>query len=83
MTLAAEKEIAHMGETHVMQDHDYDLVVELTRRLEGMWRYDQRIANASGQADLQTFWRDLKKQDLANIQRLRDLVCRQVKAGCF
>ena len=41
MTLAAEKELEHIGETKGCADHDYDLIQELSRRLESLWRCDQ------------------------------------------
>ncbi len=43
MTLAAEKELKHLGETAGCQDHDHDLIHELSRRLDSLWRYDQSI----------------------------------------
>ena len=55
--MTTEKEYEHIGETRGCADHDHDLVHELSRRLDGVWRYDQYIANADGQADLQKFWR--------------------------
>ena len=60
MTLASEKQIEHLGETCGCADHDHDLVHELNKRLDALWRYDQRIANAAGHPALQTFWRNLK-----------------------
>jgi len=56
MTLAAEKELEHMGETCGVADHDHDL----GKRLDALWRYDQYIANAEGRPALQELWCDLK-----------------------
>ena len=79
MTLAAEKELEHIGETRGCEDHDYDLIHELSRRLEFLWRCDQYIANAEGKSDLQAFWRDIKHQEERNVkppENLRStLVC--------
>jgi len=83
MTLAAEKELAHIGESKGCEDHDYDLIQELSRRLESLWRCDQYIANADGHADLQAFWRDMKNQEQKNIKRLKQLVCEEIKKQCF
>ena len=60
MTLAAEKGFQHIGESRGCADHDHDLVHELSKRLDALWRYDQYIANAEGHAFLEEFWRDLK-----------------------
>lgn len=83
MTLAAEKELEHIGETRGCEDHDFDLIHELSKRLESLWRCDQYIANANGHAHLQEFWRDIKRQEQKNVKCLKQLVCDEIKAGCF
>jgi hypothetical protein len=83
MTLAAEKEMAHIGESRGCADHDYDLIHELSLRLDALWRYDQRISNAEGHMMLQGFWRDLKRQDQENIKRLKQLIGKEIQDGCF
>jgi hypothetical protein len=83
MALAAEKEYAHIGETCGCPDHDHDLVHDLGRRLDALWRYDQYIANAEGKAALQDFWRKMKTQDVENIKRLKEFVQQEIQQGCF
>lgn len=83
MTLAAEKELEHIGESRGCEDHDHDLIHELSKRLDAMWRYDQYIANADGHPELQRFWRDAKAQEANNIQRLKQLVGQEIQQGCF
>ena len=83
MALTTEKEYEHIGETRGCADHDHDLVHELSRRLDGVWRYDQYIANADGQADLQKFWRNVKAQEQENIQQLKKLLVKHVQSNCF
>jgi hypothetical protein len=83
MTLAAEKEYAHIGESCGCQDHDHDLIHELSRRLDALWRYDQYVANAEDRPELQEFWRKMRKQERANIDRIKELVKQEVEAGCF
>lgn len=83
MTLAAEKQIERIGQTCGAADHDHDLVHELSKRLDALWRYDQYIANADGHPSIQAFWRDVKQQEMQNVQRLKDLVSKHVKQGCF
>ena len=46
MALAAEKELKHIGETCGCADHDHDLIHDLSKRLDALWRYDQYVANA-------------------------------------
>ncbi len=83
MTMTAEKQMEHLGETCGCADHDHDLIHELSKRLDAVWRYDQRVANAEGRKDLQAFWRDLKRQDLENIKRLKELIGGEIQKGCF
>jgi len=83
MSLTSEKQMEHLGETCGCADHDHDLVHELSRRLDALWRYDQRIANAAGHGTLQGFWGDLKRQDQKNIERLKQLIREEIEKSCF
>jgi hypothetical protein len=83
MTLAAEKEYAHIGETCGCCDHDHDLVHELSRRLDALWRYDQYIANAEGKSDLQDFWRNVKSLELENVKLIKGFVKQEIENDCF
>lgn len=83
MTLVAEKEYQHVGETKGCEDHDYDLVHELSRRLDSLWRCDQHIANAKGHEKLQGFWRDIKKQEQDNVKKLKGFIADEIKSGNF
>ena len=83
MTLAAEKKLEHIGETCGCPDHDHDLVHELSKRLDALWRYDQYIANAEGKSQLQNLWRDLKRQEIDNIKRVKQMVAEEIRQNCF
>jgi len=83
MTLAAEKEFEHIGETCGCKDHDHDLVHDLSKRLDALWRYDQYIANAEDKPALQDLWRDLKRQETDNIKRVKQMIADEIKNGCF
>lgn len=83
MPLAAEKELVHIGETSGLADHDHDLVHDLSRRIDALWRYDQYIANAEWRVGIAQFWRDAKAQEQQAIQRLRGLIAEEVRNGCF
>jgi hypothetical protein len=83
MTLAAEKELKHIGESCGCADHDHDLIHDLSKRLDALWRYDQHIANAEGKPALQDLWRDLKRQEVANIKRVKQMVAEEIKQNCF
>jgi hypothetical protein len=83
MTMAAEKQHEKIGETRCLEDHDYDLIQELARRLKFVWHCDQYIANAEKNAKLQNLWRDLKRQEQESVKRLRQQVAEEVKKDCF
>ena len=83
MTLAAEKELKHIGESSGCADHDHDLIHELSKELDAVWRYDQYIANADGKPALQDMWRDFKRQQMANIKRVKQMIADEIKQNCF
>ena len=83
MTLAAEREMEHLGETSGCADHDHDMIHELSRRLDALWRYDQYIANAAERDNLKQFWSDVKEQEQQNIDRLKELLKEEIGSGCF
>jgi hypothetical protein len=83
MALAAQKELEHIGETSGCADHDHDLVHELSKRLDALWRYDQYIANADFRQQLIDFWNDMKRQEIDNIRRLKELVAQEIRSDCF
>ena len=83
MALSAEKELKHIGETSGMADHDHDLIHELGKRLDALWRYDQYIANADWRDKLRQFWEDMKDQEQENVKRLKELIAEEVRSECF
>ena len=83
MTLSAEKEMQHLGETRGCADHDHDMVHELSRRLDAIWRYDQYIANAEQRDEIKHFWDDMKLQEQKNIIRLKQLLKNEISGKCF
>ncbi len=83
MSMVAEREMEHLGETKGAEDHDHDMVHELSKRLDALWRYDQYTANADGEPQLQQFWRELKAQEQKNVQRLKQFVAAHCQKGCF
>ena len=84
MSLATfEKEVQHLGETRGAQDHDHDMIHDLSRRLDMLWRYDQYIANAEGFDSLQAFWKKVRTQERENILGLKQLISEHVGNDCF
>ena len=83
MALATEKKTQDMGKTAGAANHDHDMVHDLSKRLDALWRYDQYIANAKNDQELSAFWNDVKRQDEENVRRLKELVKNHVKKNCF
>ncbi|MDE2507600.1 MAG: hypothetical protein KGM43_10335 [Planctomycetota bacterium] len=83
MSLTAEKQMEHLGASRGCADHDHDIVHELSERLDALWRYDQKIANADGHKELQRFWREMKRQDQENIKQLKQLLGDEIRNDCF
>lgn len=73
----------HIGKTQGMQNHDHDMVHELSQRIDSLWRYDQYIANAEGNKSLANFWTKLKKQERSNITSLKRMIGDHVRKKCF
>jgi hypothetical protein len=83
MNQKTEQVFEHIGETSGAEDHDHDLVHELSKRLDAVWRFDQYIANADGKPELQQFWRELKTQERQNVDRLKKLIGQEIQNNCF
>jgi hypothetical protein len=83
MAMSTDKEYQHLGETRGIEDHDHDLIHELSRRLDCLWRYDQYIANAEDRPELQEFWRTTKSNEQQAIQQLKKHIEVHVKNHCF
>lgn len=83
MSPTTDKEYEHIGESRGCEDHDHDLVHDLSRRLDCLWRYDQYIANADGRPELQEFWRAAKSQEQKSIDQLKKLIKQHVQSNCF
>jgi hypothetical protein len=83
MSMTTDKEYEHLGETRGMEDHDHDLIHDLSRRLDCVWRFDQYIANAAGRPEIQEFWRNSKTQEQKSIEQLKKLIKQHVQSNCF
>ena len=67
------------GVGDVLPPHVVALIRERQRRIAAISRYDRYIAQAAGHLTLQGFWRDLKRQDMEDAQRLGGWVDREIK----
>jgi hypothetical protein len=83
MSMVAEKEMEQIGKTKGCENHDHDMIHELSKRLDALWRYDQYVANAGSDEELQEFWRDLKEQEMENVKRLKEFVKTHIENDCF
>lgn len=73
----------HIGETAKIKNHDHDLIHELSKRLDAVWRYDQYIENASNNPDVRECFERLKQQDMENVDALKKLVSEHAQKDWF
>ena len=83
MALTAEKAIEHIGKTAGAAHHDHDMIHDLSKRLDALWRYDQYIANAKQDQELSAFWNNVKRQDEENVRRLKQFIKSHIEKDCF
>ncbi len=79
----ATKGTEHLGESEGVRNHDHDLVHDLSRRLDAVWRYDQYIVNAEGIDPVQAFWKKVKEQEGENVRELKSLIAEHIQKECF
>ena len=77
------KSTEHIGESAGAKNHDHDLVHDLSRRLDAVWRYDQYIANAEGIENVQAFWKKVQRQEHENVRELKALIAEHIQSDCF
>jgi hypothetical protein len=65
----------------VLPPHVVALIHERQRRLAAIPRYDRYIAQAAGHLTLQGFWRNIKRQDVEDAQRLKNWLDREIADG--
>ena len=75
--------MGHIGETAGAKNHDHDLVHDLSRRLDALWRYDEYISNAEGIEHVQAFWKKVKAQEKENVGELKALIAEHIQKDCF
>lgn len=83
MSMVAEREMEQIGKSKGVENHDHDMIHELSKRLDSLWRFDQYIANAQDDEQLQAFWQHLKEQEQDNVRQLKQFVAKHCKANCF
>jgi hypothetical protein len=79
----AEQSTKHIGETKGAADHDHDMIHELSKRLDAVWRYDQYMSNAGDDKELKKLWSDFKVEEQKNVSRLKAVIQKHVEEGCF
>jgi hypothetical protein len=62
----------------ILPPHIVALIRERQRRLAAVPRYDRYIAQAAGNLILQGFWRNIKRQDVEDAQRLKNWLDREI-----
>lgn len=76
MATPNEKSEKYIGETKGVSNHIHDIIHDLSIRLDGLWRYDQYVANAesAGDKEAKKLWSDLCKSEMKTVSRLKTLL---------
>ena len=81
MPAVFDERVCRRGEADVLPAHIVALIRERRRRLAAIPRYDRHIARAAGHLTLQGFWRNLKRQDAEDAQRLKNWIDQEIGDG--
>src|SRR4051794_36567335 len=81
MTIISDEKVCQRGEADVLPLHIVALIRERQRRLAAIPRCDRYIGRAAGHLTLQGFWRNLKRQDVEDAQRLKNWIDREIADG--
>lgn len=66
-----------------MQNHNHDLVHQLSELLDSIWRFDEYKKNAAGCADCEKLWDEMKAAYKGWEKRLVDEIRRHIKEERF
>lgn len=83
MSMVAERQLEQMGKSKGAENHDHDLIHELSQRREALWRFDQYSVNAKTDERLQAFWHHWKEQAQDNVQQLKQCVANHCAKNCI
>ena len=81
MSTVFDEMACQRGGADVLAPRIVALIRERRRRLAAIPRYDRHIAQAAGHLTLQGLWRDLKRQDVEDAQRLKNWLDREIADG--
>lgn len=66
-----------------MENHNHDLVHQLSELLDSIWRFDAYKKNAEGCAECEKLWAEMKTAYQGWEKRLVEEIGRHVKSGAF
>lgn len=78
MASSAARELDHFNQNQDIESHDQDLVQELNKRLEALWRHKHYVAHASGNTELQKLWCDFKRQEQEKVCRVQLSIAEEI-----
>jgi hypothetical protein len=78
MLLSVRPEPCPLGGAKALPARVVALRRERRRRLAAVSRYDRYIAEAEGNLVLQAFWRNLRRQDLEDAQRVKNRLAQEI-----
>src|SRR3954451_20448089 len=79
MSSMTASEASRRCDADILPPHVVALIRERQRRLAAIARYERYVAQAAGHLTLQGFWRNLKRQEMEDAQRLKEWIDHEVK----
>ena len=76
-----QKSLEHLGDDQAASNYRHDLIHELARLHDAVWRYDQYVVNAQGRPEAQKLWKKIKKQTKENADQLEKLLAEELAGG--
>lgn len=83
MTTTTDKHYDQVEMSMGMAEHDHDLVHELSNRIDAVHRVDQYITRAHDRPRLREFWEKVRDGEQAMVDRLRELIRKEIDDDCF
>jgi hypothetical protein len=76
-----QKSLEHLGDDQAAPNYLHDLIHELSRLHDAVWRYDQYVVNAQKRPEAQKLWKKIKKQTKENADQLKKLLAEELAGG--
>lgn len=64
-----------------MDNHTYNIIKALSKKAQGLWRYDQYLKDSENCEECQRLWKKLKGEDSAQLNEIKNVLKKHIEAG--